>query len=248
MTEEIYIVGGYVRDKLLGIKSKDIDFCFISYIENISLDDGFQQMKQWIQKEGYQIFLETPSMVTIRANIKNMVNNNFGNTTADFVLARKEISYSDNSRHPEVRIGTLIDDLARRDFTINAMAEDLNGNLYDFFGGAQDIKNKILRTPLNPYKTLLDDPLRLLRALRFSITKEFKICDELLNAMSDEKILDKLFNVVSTDRIREELYKMFNHSTADTLKILYKIDAKIPNFISRLFSNGLWLKPTNKSK
>jgi len=248
MTEEIYIVGGYVRDKLLGIKSKDIDFCFVSYIENISLDDGFQQMKQWIQKEGYKIFLETPSMVTIRANIKNMDSNKFGLTTADFVLARKEISYSDNSRHPELTIGTLIDDLARRDFTINAMAEDLNGNLYDFFGGAQDIKNKILRTPLNPYKTLLDDPLRLLRALRFSITKEFIICDELLNAMSDEKILDKLFNVVSTDRIREELYKMFNHSTPKTIHLLTEIDAKIPNFISRLFSNGLWLNPTNKSK
>ncbi len=247
MTEEIYIVGGYVRDKLLGIKSKDIDFCFVSYIENISLDDGFQQMKQWIQKEGYQIFLETPSMVTIRANIKNM-DNNFGSTTADFVLARKEISYSNNSRHPELTIGTLFDDLARRDFTINAMAEDLNRNLYDFFGGAQDLKNKILRTPLNPYKTLLDDPLRLLRALRFSITKEFIICDELLNAMSDEKILDKLFNVVSTDRIREELYKMFNYSTPKTIHLLTEIDAKIPNFIGRLFSNGLRLNPTNKSK
>ncbi len=247
MTEEIYIVGGYVRDKLLGIKSKDIDFCFVSYIENISLDDGFQQMKQWIQKEGYQIFLETPSMVTIRANIKNM-DNNFGSTTADFVLARKEISYSNNSRHPELTIGTLFDDLARRDFTINAMAEDLNRNLYDFFGGAQDLKNKILRTPLNPYKTLLDDPLRLLRALRFSITKEFIICDELLNAMSDEKILDKLFNVVSADRIREELYKMFRYSTSKTIHLLTEIDAKIPNFIGRLFSNGLWLNPTNKSK
>jgi tRNA nucleotidyltransferase/poly(A) polymerase len=248
MTEEIYIVGGYVRDKLLGIQSKDIDFCFVSYIENISLDDGYQQMKRWIQKEDYKIFLEVPSMVTIRANIKNMDNNKFGSTTADFVLARKEISYSDNSRHPELTIGTLFDDLARRDFTINAMAEDLNGNLYDFFGGAEDIKNKILRTPLNPYKTLLDDPLRLLRALRFSITKEFIICDELLNAMSDEKILDKLFNVVSTDRIREELYKMFSYSTPKTIHLLTEIDAKIPNFINRLFSNGLWLKPTNKSK
>ncbi len=248
MTEEIYIDGGYVRDKLLGIKSKDIDFCFVSYIENISLDDGYQQMKQWIEKEGYKIFLETPSMVTIRANIKNMDSNKFSSTTADFVLARKELSYSDNSRHPELTIGTLFDDLARRDFTINAMAEDLNGNLYDFFGGAEDIKNKILRTPLNPHKTLLDDPLRLLRALRFSITKEFVICDELMNAMSDEKILDKLFNVVSTDRIREELYKMFSYSTPKTIHLLTEIDAKIPNFIGRLFSNGLWLNPTNKAK
>ena len=66
--------------------------------------------------------------------------------------------------------------------------------------------------------------------------------------MSDEKILDKLFNVVSTDRIREELYKMFNHSTPKTIHLLTEIDAKIPNFIGRLFSNGLWLNPTNKSK
>jgi len=243
----IYIVGGYVRDKLLGIKSNDIDFCFVinQNNENILIEDGFQIMKKWILDEGFTIFLETPSMVTIRAKFPNLRKyNEFIGETADFVLSRKELFYNNDSRKPEVIVGTLEDDLSRRDFTINAMALDINGNLIDFHNGMNDLDNKILRTPNNPLKTMLDDPLRVLRAIRFSITKDFEISNELFDAIINNEVLDKLFNVVSIDRIREELTKMFIFSTPKTIKILMKIDCKSPNFINKLFENKIWLKPT----
>jgi hypothetical protein len=97
--------------KLLGIESNDIDFCFVCLDDhkNLSIEDGFQFMKEWLIHEGYIIFLETPSMLTIRAKIpENTIN---CGKTADFVLARKEISYDDNSRQPIVTLGTLEDDL-----------------------------------------------------------------------------------------------------------------------------------------
>lgn len=170
----------------------------------------------------------------------------YNGKTADFVLARKEISYDINSRQPVVTIGTLEDDLIRRDFTVNAIAKDLDGNIIDLFNGQQDLKDRILRTPRDAKLTMLDDPLRILRALRFCITRHLKIHPDIINAMRDEIIIDKLFNVVSSDRIRDELTKMFKYSIPRTLKLLNKIDELVPNFINVLFKNGLWLKPTNE--
>lgn len=248
---QIYAVGGYVRDQLLGIKSNDIDFCFVieqNENQNITIEEGFQQMKEWLQNEGFTIFLETISMLTIRAKFPNNTEyaNFYNGTTADFVLARKEISYDINSRKPVLEIGTLEDDLLRRDFTINAMAKDLNGNLIDLFNGQEDLHNRILRTPINAKLTMLDDPLRILRALRFCITRHLKIHNDIIEAICDETIMEKLFNVVSSDRIRDELTKMFKYSTPKTLELLHKMNEISPNFIDILFKNGLWLKPTNE--
>lgn len=251
---QIYYVGGFVRDSLLGIKSNDIDFCFVCNPEhedhkNLSIEDGFQIMKQWLINEGYTIFLETPSMLTIRAKIpenNSKITLDCGNT-ADFVLARKELSYDDNSRQPKVALGTLEDDLIRRDFTVNAMAMDLNGNIIDLFGGMEDLNNRILKTPRDAKLTMMDDPLRILRALRFCVTKQFAIDPTIINAMMQLNIQDKLFTVVSQDRIREELTKMFKYSTSRTLRLIYKLDRIAPTtFMDRLFANGLWLKPTNE--
>lgn len=243
----IYFVGGYVRDKLLGIKSKDIDFVFVIDNIDMSIDEGFYIMNNWLINEGFTIFLTTPKMLTTRAKFPNSIQYmNYSGMTADFVLARKE-KYTDNSRHPIVKIGTLKDDLERRDFTVNAMAMDLDGNIIDLFNGITDLKNKILRTPINPLITMNDDPLRILRALRFSITKEMTLNDELFQAITDEKIIEKLFTLVSRDRIREELHKMFEYSTSKTIHTLNMVQEKIPFFIERIFTEGLWLKPTTKS-
>lgn len=247
---QIYVVGGYVRDQLLGIKSNDIDFCFvIKQNDNkiLTIEEGFQMMKQWLLNEGFKIFLETPNMLTIRAKIPSKLEYlEYHCLTADFVLARKEISYDINSRQPVVAIGTLEDDLLRRDFTVNAMAKDLDGNLIDIFNGQSDLRERILRTPRDAKLTMLDDPLRILRALRFCATRHLKIHKDIIDAMRDEIIQDKLFNVVSSDRIRDELTKMFKYSTPITLELLNKVNENIPNFINLLFKNGLWLKPTSE--
>lgn len=246
MTETIYFVGGYVRDKLLGIQSKDIDFVFVINNINITIEEGFYMMNNWLINEGFNIFLTTPKMLTIRAKFPNSIKyTDYSGMTADFVLARKE-EYSNDSRYPIVKIGTLKDDLERRDFTVNAMAMDLDGNIIDLFNGITDLKNKILRTPMDALLTINDDPLRLLRALRFSITKQMIFNEELFHAICDEKINEKLFTLVSRDRIREELHKMFEYSTPQTIHKLNMIQERVPLFIDRLFSEGFWLKPTHK--
>lgn len=247
---ELYYVGGYVRDKILGIESKDIDFTFVINKmpdEKLSIQNGFQLMEKWLLDEGFNIFLNTPDMLTIRAKFpKNDKYKNQSNLTADFVLARKETYPDPNSRFPIVELGTLYDDLMRRDFTINAIAMNMQEELIDVCNGLEDIKNNLLRTPLQSKTTLMDDPLRVLRAMRFHITKQFKFDDELLTHMTNPEILDKVFNVVSQERIREELTRMFHYSTPQTLKLLYYIDSKSPNFIDTLFTYPLKLIPTTK--
>ncbi len=249
--QDIYIVGGYVRDKLMNISSNDIDFTFVINGEgkmDVSIEEGFSLMKSWLLNEGFTIFLETPEMVTIRAKFPRTEKyREYIGQTGDFVLARREVQYNDNSRRPDFVVGTLYDDLFRRDFTVNAIAMDMEGKLIDFFGGIDDIQGRILRTPDDdPMRTMMDDPLRVLRALRFSVTKDFTICEPLMNAMRNDAILDKLFNVVSGDRIREELTKMFKVSTVKTIRAL--IDFGGDRFIERLFAKGLWLKPTTEKR
>lgn len=124
---------------------------------------------------------------------------------------------------------------------------DLSGNIIDLFNGREDLKNKILKTPNNPILTMLDVPLRVLRAIRFSITKELEIDRKLFEAISQKDVLNKLFSVVSVERIRDELLKMFKYSTSNSIKILSEIDSRIPGFINKLFDNEIWLKPTNYS-
>jgi len=247
---EIYYVGGCVRDKLLGIESKDIDFTFVinpNPDEIISISEGFELMKKWLNNEGFSTFLLTPDMLTIRAKFpKNDKYKKQENMTADFVLARKEIYPDQNSRFPVVELGSLHDDLMRRDFTVNALAIDMNANLIDICDGFDDIRLKLLRTPREPKITLMDDPLRVLRAMRFHITKQFELDSELLTHMTSPEILEKLFTVVSLERIREELTKMFNYSTPKTLKLLNYIESKSPNFIDKLFTAPLKLVPSTK--
>lgn len=240
---QIYTVGGCVRDKILGLDSKDIDFTFVLPDLNQTVDQGFQYMKYWMEGGGYEIFLETPEMFTIRAKFPQWHKNS--GMVADFVLARKEIGYEQGTRRPILVLGTLEDDLVRRDFTLNAMAEDEDGKLIDLFKGQEDLSAGILKTPRNPHITMMDDPLRLMRALRFSITKGFKIDTSIWDAILEQpEILEKLEKVVSAERIREEVFKMMKHDTVESLKLIGKVDNAIPGFTSLIFSRGLWLKPT----
>lgn len=237
---KIYKVGGCVRDRLLGLDSKDIDFVFvISDLSSIKgVDGGFKLMEKYMIDNGYTIFLSTPDCYTIRAKFPN--DHKYKGLVADFVLARKEIGYVPGTRRPILELGTLEDDLIRRDFTVNAMAEDEDGNIIDLFGGIMDLNDKLLRTPVNCYQTFDDDPLRILRAIRFSITKDFKLNSDIYVAIHQYDY-DKKMDVVSGERIREELLKCFKTDTFKTIELLNKY-FRLRDYI--LTKTGLWLKPT----
>jgi poly(A) polymerase len=190
----VYVVGGYVRDFLLGKKVKDTDVLVIG--------DG----------------IEFAKIVARHLAISNPVLfENFGTAMLpledrrlEFVGARKE-SYRKDSRKPHVEVGTLQDDLMRRDFTVNAMAAALNkmnfGKIIDLFDGQKDLEKNILRTPLNPEATFDDDPLRIMRAARFASQLGFEIEPDVLNAM--KKMAERL-KIVSQERISDEFLKIMS--------------------------------------
>lgn len=240
---KLFRVGGCIRDKILGIDSKDIDFTFVLDDLNRTVQEGFKEMKSWMEERKFEIFLATEEMFTIRAKFPKGDPNE--GLVADFVMARKETGYIEGTRRPILELGTLEDDLVRRDFTLNAMAEDLEGNLIDLFGGQLALQRKVLQTPRDARITMMDDPLRILRALRFCITKGFTIDPTIWEAMGQPEILEKLREVVSAERIREEVMKMMKHDTPKTLRLLMDVDTHhIPGFIELVFGRGMWLIPT----
>ena len=190
---ECYVVGGYVRDLFLERPSNDIDVVVVG--------------------SGIQVASELKSVLGEKAHLS--VFRNFGtaqvkykDTEVEFVGARKE-SYSHDSRKPVVEDGTLEDDQNRRDFTINALAVCLNrerfGELVDPFGGVDDLWDGIIRTPLDPDVTFSDDPLRMMRCVRFATQLNFLIEDETFEAL--ERNADRI-RIVSGERIEEELNKI----------------------------------------
>ena len=244
---KIYEVGGCVRDEILGVKSKDIDFTVVLDNTDQSVDEGWDQMVSFLKEEGYQIFLETKDCFTVRA--KFPVGHVNEGLVADFVMARKEVGYVLGTRKPILELGTLYDDLIRRDFTLNALARDMDGNIIDHFSGLEHLKKGLLVTPLNPMKTMMDDPLRILRALRFSVTRGFEVSTDIMDAMKQPDILDKLKTTVSQERIREEVTKMMKYDTLLTMKLLVDIDREfIKGFLEVVFRDNMWLKPTTEKK
>lgn len=240
---QIFKVGGCVRDALMGLESKDIDFTFVLDNLDRTVEEGFQIMTDWLTHKEFTIFLSTPDCFTIRAKFPQGHENE--GMVADFVLARKEVGYEEGTRRPILELGTLEDDLVRRDFTVNAIAEAEDGTLIDLFGGQEHIKQKVLVTPMNPMLTFHDDPLRVLRAFRFSITKDFKMCDDIQFAITRPEIWEKMAAVVSPQRVREELMKCFKHDTMTALQMLFVIEEVCPGVLKDvIFREGMWLKPT----
>ena len=237
---KIFEVGGCVRDELLGLESKDIDFTVVLDDTSLSVDEGWDKMLKWLRSEGFSLFLETKDCFTVRGKFPKGHKNE--GLVGDFVMSRKEVGVIPGTRKPILELGTLEDDLMRRDFTVNSLCKDEDGKIIDLFEGIYDLRTKVLRTPLDPMITLLDDPLRMLRGLRFSITKGFIIDSKLWDSMLDPRVLDKLKEVVSHERMREEITKMMKHDTIKSLKLLNKI----PGLMEVVFSNGMWLMPTTK--
>lgn len=191
---ESYVIGGFVRDYILNRGNhKDIDIVAIG--NGISL--AKQVSKLLTHKPGVQVFKNYGTAMLRAFDFE-----------IEFVGARKE-SYSEESRNPEVETGTLEDDQNRRDFTMNALALSLNkhnyGDLLDPFNGLEDINAKLIRTPLDPEITYSDDPLRMLRAIRFASQLNFKIEMESLEAITRNK---NRLKIISKERIVEEINKI----------------------------------------
>ncbi|MBU0507408.1 CCA tRNA nucleotidyltransferase [bacterium] len=218
----LYVVGGYVRDRLLGLPAKkELDFTVIGDAVAFA-----ERLATHLSVRKPVIFARFgTAMVPYRGY------------RLDFVSARKE-SYRSHSRKPRVISAGLEADLARRDFTVNAMAASLNeaeyGQLVDLFGGVTDLKARTLRTPLEPERTFSEDPLRILRAIRFAAQLEFGIEIETRRAL--ERMVERL-SIISQERITEEILKLLaTRKPSVGLRLMYLtgvMDVVLPE-ISRL--------------
>ncbi len=217
---ESYVIGGYVRDNFLKRgTAKDIDI--------VAVGDGIKLAKPVAQtlpnKPKVQVF-KTYGTAMLRHN----------DVEIEFVGARKE-SYTENSRNPAVENGTLQDDQNRRDFTINALALSLNennfGELLDPFGGLADLDKKIIRTPLNPDITYSDDPLRMLRAIRFATQLHFEIEGQSLGAITKNAHRIK---IITNERIVSELHKILESDKPSTGFLLLEKTGLLKYFLPEL--------------
>jgi tRNA nucleotidyltransferase/poly(A) polymerase len=190
-----YVVGGYVRDRLINRPSEDLDI--------VCVGDGIELARHLASK-----LVPSPRVVVYSRFGTAMLR--YRKVEIEFVGARKE-SYRDHSRKPTVEKGTLEDDQFRRDFTINALAISLNkedfGAIIDPFNGLVHLSEKIIRTPLEPGKTFSDDPLRMMRAIRFACQLDFDIHPETLEAIGKFK---NRIDIVSKERIATELNKIID--------------------------------------
>lgn len=203
-----YLIGGFVRDKLLGRKTKDMDI--------VCVGDGIALAHKVAERLGDNLpvnFFKTYGTAQVKLN----------DLEIEFVGARRE-SYREESRNPQVSAGTLQDDQNRRDFTINAMAISLRdidyGSLLDPFEGLSDLEKKIIRTPLAPAQTFSDDPLRMMRAIRFASQLQFTIEETAFTAIQENA---ERIRIISQERISDEFNKiMLSPKPSVGLDLLYK--------------------------
>ena len=215
-----YVIGGYVRDYILQRgKKADIDI--------VTVGNGIELAKQVSSllpgKPKVQVF-KTYGTAMLRS----------GNVEVEFVGARKE-SYTKDSRNPQIESGTLQDDQNRRDFTINALALSLNdasfGELLDPFNGTSDLDAKILRTPLDPDITYSDDPLRMMRAIRFATQLDFKIEKASFEAITHNA---NRIKIITNERIVEELHKIMRSPVPSKGFLLLEKTGLLPHFLPEI--------------
>jgi tRNA nucleotidyltransferase/poly(A) polymerase len=221
-------VGGFVRDSLLGIQSKDRD---------IMVDlPTYEALEAWAAGHLTKVYERRPEMLILRGHGPH--------GPVDYNLPRTESAYSDNRSPDSVQVGTFEEDMARRDFTCNAIARNIaTGELIDLHGGVQDINNRHLRMVGDAHERLAEDHLRIVRAIRFCITKRFSPVGQLEEILMDGSYANKL-QTLPVERIRDEMWKALSTNTAGTLRFLAEIH---PAYTEAIFDRGLWLLPTTAS-
>lgn len=229
---KFYLVGGCVRDEILGHKPNDIDYSVEA--------KSFEHMKRHLSENNFKIYVERPEYGTLKAKCP------VSGLVSDYTLCRKDGTYSDGRRPDSIEITNIKNDLSRRDFTINAIAkiEHNDGKMeyYDPFNGIKDIEDKYIRCVGSTYDRLTEDPLRGLRALRFSITKGFLIDPEIFTVMSSDVFKEK-FKTLAKERIQTELTKMFKCDTRASMTLLCSLDTTL---FSSILPEEIWLMPTLK--
>ncbi|WP_397363342.1 CCA tRNA nucleotidyltransferase [Olleya sp. R77988] len=215
-----YVIGGFVRDYILKRgNAKDIDI--------VAIGSGIA-----LAKEVAKLLPNKPKVQVFKTYGTAMLR--FNDIEIEFVGARKE-SYNENSRNPIVENGTLQDDQNRRDFSINALALNLSeanfGDLLDPFNGIKDLDNKIIKTPLNPDITYSDDPLRMMRAVRFATQLDFIIEDESLNAITRN---NERIKIITKERIVVELNKILESKTPSKGFLLLEKTGLLKHFLPEI--------------
>lgn len=248
MTIQLFEVGGSIRDEMLGFQNKDRDYVAVC-------EGGWRELLTWSNDAMDKVFLVTPAYFTIRGMVDGEV--------MDVVLARKDGAYSDG-RHPdEVEPGTLEDDLARRDFTMNAIARSVwTGKVIDPFNGQEDIKNKLIRCVGNSAHRIEEDSLRILRALRFFVTKGLTLSEDLSKMLYRNRLVQDgvvqepsyaglkvtdLLESVSRERVREELHKMFKHDSLSAARTLFGSMVH-QELQEEILGNDIWLRPSMEKR
>ncbi len=242
---KFYEVGGAVRDSLLGVESKDVDFAVEFTQTDIWSNPGvdpFGVMVADLQFQGFEIFKNKPEFLTITAKVPKDHPLATRTTVADFVLCRRDSAGSDGRRPDSVEVGTIFDDLARRDFTVNAMARAEDGSLLDPHGGQKDLSDRVLRFVGDPMTRIREDGLRVMRALRFALTKNMVFAKATHDALHSDLAAEMLYSV-SIERIREELEKMLAHNSRKTVNWFWSFS---DNFQNAIFRDGLRLMATLK--
>lgn len=252
----MFEVGGCVRDEILGTRSKDIDFSVVldpsdRVVASAMGESYYDHMVKRLENMGVKVFRDDDGVpigaehVTARGQAPKTFPNHPGRAL-DFVLARKEGEYSDGRRPDSVEPGTLMDDLARRDFTMNAIAKDTDGSYIDPFDGRKDIENRIIRAVGDPMDRLTEDALRAVRAIRFRVTKGMVMDGELCVAIQSPEVLERIRDksIVADERIKDEVEKMFAFSTMASFEAF----GTFPLLTEALFSGTVGLTATMKTK
>jgi len=247
MKVQTRVNGGAVRDTLLAemdgreVSVKDVDFTVLA--------DSFEDMLAWLEAEGFKVWQVREEFATVRAGVPEGSALRALTNDADFVWARVDGPSSDGRRPDFVRPGTFEEDALRRDFTVNALLQDPEtGEVFDFVGGLADLEARVLRFVGDPMTRLREDWLRLVRGLRFSVTKGFEFAEETWAALTSAEAVKGFAAAVesgslSTERVRDELDKMFTFDTVASLRLLSTLPEAL---VEALFPEGLRLTATMK--
>jgi tRNA nucleotidyltransferase (CCA-adding enzyme) len=228
-------VGGCVRDEMLGLPVKDVDFAVEA--------PSFSFMVDALKAQGFKVFQEREEFLTVRAGVPKDSPLRERTKDADFVMCRADGPSSDGRRPDFVTPGTVFDDLARRDFTVNAMARAEDGTLVDPFGGEQDLADRVLRFVGDPMARVTEDGLRVLRGFRFMVTKGLTPEAETARVLRSPEAAEML-GCVSVERVRDEVEKMFRFDTLTAMRLC----ASLPEVTQdAVFRDGLRLTSTLKA-